>query len=304
MNRVGSQQNQAKQANRINCAIYTSSHFNPFSGRAAFNRKREGGRWLTPKQIKENEDKADQLFNNFFRGFPYLRTWGGITFLEEFEENSFKTVNKSDIRKDQVKKFIRDFTSSNHSASLFVFGSNDYKALVSKEEKLIHLSPRCARRWRSLNKYLDQKINFNPDKTHGLLGNADKLFIGKNVNRLLDWFVEVIKRSGMETIFWSSILERVYVDQPNLDILFAYMNHFLREGLERFNLQGIFNRDGKKVLFVFINVANQFYNASDKISLAREDEGKRGELIHRNEKAMVDLAGIYVAKILETLSSK
>ena len=108
----------------------------------------------------------------------------------------------------------------------------------------------------------------------------------------------------METIFWSSILERVYVDQPNLDILFAYMNHFLREGLERFNLQGIFNRDGKKVLFVFINVANQFYNASDKISLAREDEGKRGELIHRNEKAMVDLAGIYVPKILETLSSK
>ena len=105
----------------------------------------------------------------------------------------------------------------------------------------------------------------------------------------------------MKTIFFSSFLERIYVDMPHLDMLFCYINYYLRMGLENFNEQHVFNKDNQEVKFVFINVAGQFYNANIRVNLARDYEACKNKLIHRNEEAMIELAEMYVSKILEVL---
>ena len=105
----------------------------------------------------------------------------------------------------------------------------------------------------------------------------------------------------MKTIFWSSFLERIYVDMPHLDMLFCYINYYLRMGLEHFNEQPVLNKHNQEVKFFFINVAGQFYNANIRTNLARDYEARNNKLVHRHEDAMVELAEKYVCKISEVL---
>ena len=248
-------------------------------------------------------ESADQLFKTSFPGFGYIRAWGGITFLEEYQKDTFEVKKeKSEIRKSQVEKFEFDFLNSTYKSSLFIFGTNDFKALVSQNGKLLEISKRCARYWKTLDKHLDKKINFDPTRTKFLLGKDAMSFIKQQVERLLEYFIEVIKKSDMTTIFWSSFLERIYVDCPNLDLLFCYINYYMKEGLHQYNEKTVYNKSNKKVKFVFVNVASQFYSTTDPLTLARKDEAERGELIHRNVDSMKNLAEIYVESILEVLS--
>ena len=119
---------------RVNCTIYTSSHGHLFSKQAAAARDHKGPRKLSRDEIRENVEKADQRFKSSFPGFGYIRTWGGITFLEEYEKDSLEVKpKKSAILIGQVEKFEKDFFNSPYLASFFIFSSNDFKALVSQD---------------------------------------------------------------------------------------------------------------------------------------------------------------------------
>lgn len=271
---------------RVDCHVYGESHLADFD-----------------EDVARNRQQARRNFNQSFRGFRHIKAARGLTFLEEYDKDTFKKLNrKTDYREKQVKEFKASFISSSCKGVFLEVGSNDYKAIVTEDEALVGTIPGADKQW-ELKVRTSQKIFFSPKEHRNLLTKKSERFIKKNVHRFLKFFVDLAKVSNFQVVFLSSLLERIYPGEQArlLDMMFCYVKHYMFKAFQGFNREVINNRRGEKIKFVFINVSDQFYDSPNPLNLARRDEIPHNKLVHRNLPAMKRLIEKYVSEIKKHL---
>ena len=268
----------------VDCDVLASSH---------------GRIYATTHAERNYSSSRKENFHSYFPKFKAIYFWPGLTLLDDYAREGFKKLLKKGKGHQADKEhFEAIFRNSMAKMVLLIIGSNDYKSFITKNGRILRCSKKDRKRWQSLE--ASKKINFQPRDHRKFLIDSDINHIKENVKVFFEYLISLVKNSRKTTVFLSSLLERVYkVNHPNLDLLFAYINHFLFEEVKK-NTE-ICNAIGGKVNFVFINVACQFYNAENPVSLAIDREKGRGELTHRNKTAMRELAGTYGSHILKNV---
>lgn len=267
----------------VDCDILASSH---------------GRIYATTYADRSYRSTRKENFHSYFPNFRSIYFWPGLTLLDDYAREGFKKLLKKG-RGHQLDKdeFEAIFCKALTKMVLLIIGSNDYKSFITKNGRILRCSKKDLKRWQGLDP--SEKIKFQPRNHKKFLKDSDVKHIKDNVKVFFDYLAGLVKKSRKTTVFLSSLLERVYKDNhPGLDLLFAYINHFLFENVKSAE---ICNAMGVKVNFIFINVASQFFNAEDPLSLAIDREKEKGELTHRSKTAMHKLAGIYVSHIVKNV---
>lgn len=218
----------------------------------------------------------------------------------EFSQHSLDHMNKSSFRISQVEKTTKSLQSSDCDNCLMVTGSNDHKALLVNRGQFIELKPHSAEIWENMSP--QQKINYNC-RTLGFLPVESRDFLTEKLQEYKNALTSLFSGSTIKKVFHSSILERIYPGQSNLDLYFAILNSYLKKMLNECNSKNpIFNKNGEKIKWVYINVTEQYYGALDPSTLFRPGEQKTGVMTHRHDEAMKDMVKKYHAFIVKNLN--
>lgn len=268
-----------------------------------------GSSHLKPLDQKKALDKhkARPLQDLWFPEASSLESFPGLTIMPQeckpFSVPPIILPEKSGNRIDQLadcRKSIQDTTAS---LCLFVGFSNDWVYFLMKNQHLLPLCPAAESFWENLSN--QEKAEYNVrDRT--LLTSASRKHLKGRISDMEREIVSLFASSGLEKVFFSSILERLLPGQQFvlLPLYFAVLNSYFRKLVKKLDSKGIvMNRFGKPIEFRFINVAKQFFDADRKTGLFKKSEVKSGIMTHRNFVAMEELFRMYAYSIHKDLSS-
>lgn len=244
------------------------------------------------KDYKSND--PDSLFKDISRQFDHCYSFSGISLMPDcFERESLaKIVPKPKYQIEKVNKFIRIIQSNKDIIAFFLFLSNDWKCFLSKDLYLISLSQDVISEWN--NSHGNSKCNYDAISRKSLTKESRH-----HMNAQFDIYKNILKsillQTDIETLYHSSVLERLNPRYPHLDLLFAILNSYLLYHLNLWTKKHTFkNKHGKSIKCVFLSATHLFHLQASPQSLFCPKELKRGgEVTHRTP----DAIAVYISFI-------
>ena len=246
-------------------------------------------------------------FSRYLEGFGSCSSYPGLTVMcDFFDRNSLqkwpKQGNAAQERYKQKKtrqfeEFLLELSRLGVPEALLVLLSNDYKTFITDHKgHMLVLNKSARKKWNKL--VPDEKCNYDVYEEKALKKPA-KDHINKQFLRYEEILKNILKKSSLEVIHHSSILERINPAIPYLPLYFAILNSVLKKHLENWTKNETFkNKHGKPISCRFINVSKPFFSRTDpsSIFIARE-VFKQKELTHRTDKVLDEIAAIWRSEV-------
>ena len=155
--------------------------------------------------------------------------------------------------------------------------SNDVGYIImGRDSKIIPLKKEARAIWDGI------PVNIREQYDHyyvDLLEQGGAAQIREKMNNYIDILSGIFSGTSFETVYHSSVWERIYPAMPDIDIYTAIVNSFLRRALAKINREkSIMNANGKPIRFFMLNVQGLFHLTQNKEKMfAKEGKNK----IHR-----------------------
>lgn len=239
-------------------------------------------------------------FNVDLKGFSQCVPFRGLSVMDDFfHRYSLRKLNRKPYSKcKQFNKFAEQLADCRDTEVLLESLSNDYKAFLTDHRgKMLQLNRTAVRRWEAMSDQSKCEYNIFAERSWT---KTTRKHLMEQFGKYEDILKPVLKKSTIEVVHHSSVLERLNPNIPNLDMYFAILNSVLEYFLAKWTKNQVFkNKCGKPVICKFVSVREQFFLRSDKISVFSAGEVTGGgELTHRNEDAYDELAGMWRSKVL------
>ena len=230
-------------------------------------------------------------------GFADCRSEGGLImmnqlfemdYLDKLPDSSRKTYRR--IKQKQFLRFSEYLSSGDANSALLVCLSNDWKCFLTDHKgHMLPLMSSSYSRWSKLSG--KEKANYDAF-AHKPLLKESRLHLECQFLKYEEILKPILAKSNLESIYHSSVLERMNSKYPYLPFYFAILNSFLKKYLKLWNNNKTFvNKNGKPIRCNFINVADQFHLAENPIKLfIKREVVAGGELTHRTHEAYDKLA--------------
>ena len=261
-----------------------SSHVNRFSPNYQYPIRLEDGSYQSPFQVH-------------LGGFYNFRSFGGLIimnkiferdYLEVLPDQSRKTFRR--IKKTQFLDFSNYLSSGVENSALLVCLSNDWKCFLTDHKgHMLPLMSSAYVKWRKLS--AEEKANYDAF-VYKPLFKESRLHLESQFLMYEQILKPILAKSKLESIYHSSVLERMHPKYPYLPFHFAILNSYLKKYLKIWNNNKTFvNKYGTPIKCNFVNVADQFHLAENpQLLFIRREIDAGGELTHRTNEAYDKLA--------------
>ena len=257
--------------------------------------------WYTTSHLSTHDSrKRGSHFQRDMVNFTRCNSYSGLCVMPEYHDRySLKQIQKPPRKINQVEQFALDLELSNDTEMACILGSNDWKTLLSKLGGLLEISNTKITEWGNLSP--KAKCDYNAFKEKPL-GKEGRLHLNEQLEKYGDILAKILKRSKVEKLYHSSVLERIDKTYPHLDLLFTILNSYLHKKLDSWTkTQKFKNRNGKPIECKFISVQKLFFYEKDPkclfLSEEQEKYEKYEELTHRKCECIVEVINIIKEEI-------
>jgi hypothetical protein len=194
------------------------------------------------------------------------------------------------------------FKKAKNSELLLVSASNDWKYFVCHKGQLLEPTQDGLEVWAAMKSRKRTKYNL---KKKPLLNKESETILKQKIDDYVSILRNLLSSSSFETVYQSSLLERLDTSFPTLPMYFCVINACLHDALWHSNRNDtMVNRKGKPIKLVFVNVSQPFHEAEPPKSIFKLHEQKAGHMVHRNEDSMREVCHIYTKEMIKTSQLK